>query len=292
MFGYVTIYQKDLSEECMDCYQAYYCGLCQALGQKYGAAARMALSYDMTFAALLLAALYDPPTRTGSGRCAPHPLRRKPRAENDCIDYAADMTVLLAYYNDLDDWQDEHKRSRLWLASQLEPHLEGVRARWPRQCRAVQEQLDRLNTLESAGSTDLDALCGTFGRLLGAVFAREEDFWAPSLRRVGQGLGGFIYLMDAYDDLKRDARHGRFNALADTRRRFGSDDAGFEEACHRLLTQQMAVCAESFELLPILGDSPEGLLLHNTLYAGVWSKYALVRAARGSARKIRLRKRG
>ena len=29
------------------------------MGRKYGTAARMALSYDMTFAALLLTALYD-----------------------------------------------------------------------------------------------------------------------------------------------------------------------------------------------------------------------------------------
>ena len=52
MFGYVTIYQKDLDNAAMDCYQAYYCGLCQSLGRKYGTAARMALSYAMTFAAL------------------------------------------------------------------------------------------------------------------------------------------------------------------------------------------------------------------------------------------------
>lgn len=31
------------------------------------------------------------------------------------------MTVVLAYYNYLDDWQDDHKRSRLRLAKQLEP---------------------------------------------------------------------------------------------------------------------------------------------------------------------------
>ena len=81
----------------MDCYQAYYCGLCQSLGRKYGTAARMALSYDMTFAALLLTALYDPPTQTSQGRCAPHPLRTRPRAVNEFTDYAADMTVVLAY---------------------------------------------------------------------------------------------------------------------------------------------------------------------------------------------------
>lgn len=121
----------------MDCYQAYYCGLCQSLGRKYGTAARMALSYDMTFAALLLTALYDPPTQTSQGRCAPHPLRTRPRAVNEFTDYAADMTVVLAYYNYLDDWRDDHKRSRLRLAKQLKPHLENIRRQWPRQCEAI-----------------------------------------------------------------------------------------------------------------------------------------------------------
>lgn len=87
-------------------------------------------------------------------------------------------------------------------------------------------------------------------------------------------------MMDAYDDLKKDARHGSFNALAATKQAFGSDSAGFEARCHELLTQQMALCAQNFELLPILKDTPEGQLLHNTIYAGVWSKYALVKATR------------
>lgn len=264
----------------MDCYQAYYCGLCQSLGRKYGTAARMALSYDMTFAALLLTALYDPPTQTSQGRCAPHPLRTRPRAVNEFTDYAADMTVVLAYYNYLDDWQDDHKRSRLRLAKQLEPHLENIRRQWPRQCEAIHTKLDELNRLESANSTDLDALCNAFGALLGAVFSPREDFWSPALTQMGRGLGGFIYLMDAYDDLKKDARHGSFNALAATKQAFGSDSAGFEARCRELLTQQMGLCAQNFELLPILKDTPEGQLLHNTIYAGVWSKYALVKATR------------
>ena len=116
--------------------------------------------------------------------------------------------------------------------------------------------------------------------MLGAVFSPREDFWSPALTQMGRGLGGFIYLMDAYDDLKKDARHGSFNALAATKQAFGSDTAGFEARCRELLTQQMALCAQNFELLPILKDTPEGQLLHNTIYAGVWSKYALVKATR------------
>ena len=49
----------------------------------------------------------------------------------------------------------------------------------------------------------------------------------------------------------------------------------------------MALCAENFELLPILKDTPEGQLLHNTIYAGVWCRYALLKAARGRHAKPR-----
>ena len=111
MFGYVTIYRKDLPPEVIDRYQAYYCGLCEALGRRYGAAGRMTLSFDMTFAAVLLSALYDPETVYSTGRCAPHPLKPRPRAANRYVDYAADMSIALAYYNFLDDWQDETKET-------------------------------------------------------------------------------------------------------------------------------------------------------------------------------------
>ena len=43
-------------------------------------------------------------------------------------------------------------------------------------------------------------------------------------------------------------------------------------------------CAQQFEMLPILKDTPEGKLLYNTIYSGVWSKYALVRKHREAKR--------
>lgn len=278
MFGYVTIYRKGLTQEDLDRYQAYYCGLCQALGRRYGMAGRMTLSYDMAFVSILLSALYEPATQFGTGRCAPHPFKPRPRANNEFQSYAADMTVALAYYNYMDNWQDDHHYTSLRQAQKLEPYLAGIRERWPRQCSVITEQLSALNLLEQSGSEDLDALCNAFGSLLGAVFACRDDAWAPVLSAMGRGLGGFIYLMDAYDDLEKDQKKGRFNALRPLADKLPPCE--YEERCHEMLTQQMGLCAQQFELLPILQETPEGKLLYNTIYSGVWSKYALVRKHR------------
>lgn len=278
MFGYVTIYPKGLSPAVRDRYQAWYCGLCRALRERYGATGQLTLSYDMTFIAALLSALYEPPTALSRGRCAPHPFKPRPRAGNEFVAYAADMTIALAYYNFLDDWQDEHKRGSLLLARRLEPHLPVIRERWPAPCAGIETQLRALNELEGAGCRDLDALCGCFGALLGAVLTPRQDVWAPVLAGLGRGLGGFIYLMDAYDDLEKDARRGSFNALAGLAAAL--DAPAFERRCQELLTQQMALCAGNFEMLPILRSSPDGELLYNTLYSGVWGQYELRRAMR------------
>ena len=85
MFGYVTLYRRGLADAEMDRYQAYYCGLCRTLGCRYGRTGQMALSYDMAFVAILLTALYDTPTAFSEGRCVPHPLKKRPRADNELL---------------------------------------------------------------------------------------------------------------------------------------------------------------------------------------------------------------
>ena len=189
MFGYVTIYHKGLEKPELDRYQAYYCGLCRTLGQKYGLPGQLTLSYDLAFIAILHSALYEPETQFSAGRCAPHPIKARPRAANEFLDYAADMTIALAYYNFLDNWQDDHSRASLHQAQKLEPYLAAIRARWPRQTAAITAQLEALNALEKAGSHDLDALCRAFGDLLGAVFA----FIAGIVYKKHKNRGGALW---------------------------------------------------------------------------------------------------
>ena len=60
MFGYIVGHKGSMSREELDRYQAYYCGLCKALEKNYGQLERFGLSFDMTFLALFLSALYEP----------------------------------------------------------------------------------------------------------------------------------------------------------------------------------------------------------------------------------------
>ena len=79
------------------------------------------------------------------------------------------------------------------------------------------------------------------------------------------------------------ARKGQFNALQELHDTLPPTE--FEDRCHELLTQQMGLCAQQFELLPILKETPEGKLLYNTIYSGVWSKYAPIRKHREGKQK-------
>ena len=107
MFGYVTVYEKELKIRDYETYRSYYCGLCSALKKQYGRTGQMLLNYDMTFLLMLLSGLYEPEERSWEGRCAPHPARRHAYTANRFTQYAADMTVLLAWEKAKDDWTDE-----------------------------------------------------------------------------------------------------------------------------------------------------------------------------------------
>ena len=73
MFGYVRPSDGHLTAEDKSRFQAAYCGLCRSLSERHGSVARFTLTYDMTFLAIFLSALYEPAEAHGQMRCLPHP---------------------------------------------------------------------------------------------------------------------------------------------------------------------------------------------------------------------------
>lgn len=264
MFGYVTGNWNELSPEQKDRYGAVYCGICRRLLAQSGNLSRLGLSYDMAFLALLLMSLYEPEETSSKDSCALHPLKSRHWIDNACIRYSADMNVLLGYYNCLDDWQDDRKLSAKLMASFYEKSLPGIAEAYPRQTEAVKTCLSRLSALEKEGCTSPDEPAGVFGTLMGEVLVYQEDLWAPTLRKMGEGLGRFIYLMDAVMDYDRDKRKKEYNPLLSMG--LPRDPERWEE----YLVLAMAGATAEFEKLPLVQDKA---LLDNILYSGVWVSY-------------------
>ena len=264
MFGYVTASVKELTAEQKRRYNAVYCGICRRIRVQSSQIARLGLSYDMAFLALLLMSLYEPEEEGGSRACGLHPVKPKPWIDNRFIRYAADMNVALAYYNFLDDWRDDGKIGAKWMAEAFGKHYQAIEEQYPRQCGAVREGIRRLNELEAAGCPNPDEPAGVFGELMAELFVYEEDLWSPVLRNMGRALGRFIYLLDAAVDYDQDKRKGKYNPYLAMG--MEKDRARWEE----YLVLTMGRCTASFEMLPLVQDKA---LLDNILYSGVWVNY-------------------
>ena len=94
MFGYVTASMRELTKEQQRRYGAVYCGICRRIREQSGQLARLGLSYDMAFLAMLLMSLYEPEEESGKKACNLHSIKPRPWVDNEYIRYAADMNEI------------------------------------------------------------------------------------------------------------------------------------------------------------------------------------------------------
>jgi hypothetical protein len=272
MFGYVTANTKELTKDQRQRYNAIYCGICRRIRANASQAARLGLSFDMAFLALLLMSLYEPEETSGDRACAIHPLQKRSWVDNEYVSYAADMNVALAYFKANDDIADDGKLSAKLLSGIFGKNLPPIREKYPRQCDAMERCIRELTALERENCGNPDLPAGCFGQLMGELLVYREDFWAPTLRELGQALGRFIYLLDAMADYRRDSKQNKYNP-------FLAMGTGPDiEKWETWLVLEMARCTEYFEKLPLVQDKP---LLDSILYSGVWMEFERLRPRKG-----------
>lgn len=268
MFGYVVVNKPELKIREFDEYRGFYCGLCHSLKERYGRSGQITLNYDLNFLAILLTALYEPETKKDFARCIIHPLSKHLEYHNEYIDYCADMTILLSYYKCLDDWNDERKwisRAEMQL---LNKKVADLRDKYPKQAQCVQEELDKISQFEKNNEKDIDTVANATGRMMGTIFCYKDDEWKKTLYEIGFYLGKYIYLIDAWEDVRKDIKTGNFNLFKEK-----AQEKTFHDDVYDLLEMMMADCTAAFETLPIFDYRD---ILRNILYSGVWTKRELI----------------
>lgn len=254
MFGYVRIFKPELKMGEYDHYKGVYCTLCKRLGKRYGTVARLTLSYDFTFVALIYAALADSCTGWKKGRCVYNPLKKCLYCgETAAVDTAADYAMLLLYYKLCDNVADESGfkrfgarllRGLLSRAHKKAAALHPDEEEWVKTYLARQQELETrtVSTDEAAEPTAV-----LTGKLLSSKATEEKT--RRVLDRLGYCIGRFVYLADAADDLEKDRKKGGFNPLLPLYEKEGQ--AAVNAFVQASLTGTVSEAKAAYELLEI-----------------------------------------
>lgn len=259
-------------------YKAVYCGLCRAMGKRYGFLARFTLNYDFTFLTMALAH-GAAPCQISPGRCPAHPFRKRKMCRSmPALELAADESLILSCQKLRDDVADRGffrgLPPRLAALVLRRAYRKAAAAR-PEFDRKVTECLDELHAMERERVASMDRPADTFARILQAAAPDTGD--GVRDRALGQMLyhvGRWIYLIDAWDDLEQDVRSGGYNPID---ARFGGKPEEHIQEIRTTLLHSRNLAAAAYELAK--AERWDGIL-SNILYLGLPAVEELVLTGR------------
>ncbi len=213
MFGYVNVLKDELKVKDYMIFRSYYCGLCHALGKSCSQSARLGLSFDMTFLALLLSALSKDSIQTKESVCMAHPFSKRKFVISDrAIDYAANASSILYYNKMKDDWHDEHSLKAFLGMIIYRRAYKKASSRYPELSKSINEKLRELDLLEKQRTSEIDLVADCFARITEELFS--PDFIGENKRPaawLGYNIGRWIYVIDAFSDIEKDLKRKSYN---------------------------------------------------------------------------------
>lgn len=251
MFGYIRPVRAELLVKEADFYDAVYCGLCRYGGKHVSRFTRFLLNYDFTALALLRISLGKQTVSVERTLC-PYKMKKKPTVvSEEAYDYVCSAFGLFAYYKWRDDVADARSpfvRLCKRCFSPLFSHIRkrALRSGFPEEL--IREPIGELHALEDAGCDSPDRAADCFGRLMKQVASHGLEGKEKAIaEQCGYHVGRFVYLIDAYDDLKEDEKQGSYNPFL---KRYGTAEEAIRHGGEIRLTLEdsMRVFSRSFAL--------------------------------------------
>lgn len=277
MFGYVMPCKMELKVKDYEKFKAYYCGLCLAIKNEFGNLPRFALNYDMTFLAILLDSLNNENLDFVVSKCIAHPLKKRAKIVNcAALNYAAFCNISLTYFKLLDNVQDDESKSNKILSIFLKKYTKTNDSTNIKILNYMEEKLDLLNQIENNENLNsIDEISHIFADLTAYIICEyvDDDKLKNNLYNLGYNLGRFIYLIDAYDDLKKDMEENKFNPI---NKCFNNDNLPYEELINlirdRIEFNLIMSAQSSYDSLMALDLCKNKDLLTNILELGLMEK--------------------
>lgn len=254
------------------------------MGKVSGQASRLTLSFDFVFLCLIRAVATGENFTSSTGTCIAHPLKKRQYIEScDPLRYCAAAAAYLTEKKLHDDVTDEKgfKRAAAVCVSPAAARMTRLadkNACVPSLKEKIAKSLEKLSALEREGCVSIDLPAETFGQLTADVFSyglppREARICAE----IGRGVGKFIYVCDACDDLYDDFKKKRFNPIIS----LGGEDVLKEKNGKLIMSEEFGEgmltaanlslhrCAAAAELLCDEAPPDAAAIIRNIIYLGM-----------------------
>jgi hypothetical protein len=236
------------------------------LGKNYGLISRFTLNYDFTFLTLLNMSLKDGCDHFKTKGCTFNPLKKcNYCTDTDAFSMPAAAAMIMSYYKLLDNIEDEKGLKKLGFLM-LKPFLKSAdnkaKKQYPQVEKIVCDYITEQAVLEKQNCQEIDKIADPTAKALSQILMLCSDDKSQQrvLERLGYCLGRYIYLLDAFCDLKDDIKNGSYNVLKNKP----------QAEVNEYIKSQIYFCineaAKAFELLDIKKYKS---ILGNIIYLGL-----------------------
>lgn len=272
MFGYVKCDKPEMKVKEYETYKGIYCSLCKAMTKHFGLISSFTLNYDIAFLVLMRLSFACVTPHFEKGRCVFNPAKGCNYCKNadSELKYAAAVSMMM-FYRKIKDNIDDSPFFRRLLMYLILPYaaLKNKKAEkfFPEAGKIIRDAMQRQAEAEKSGTDSPDKAAHESADALGRILALGLSDKKSSIYRFGYGVGKWVYLCDAADDIKSDLKSNSYNVFVNMLSLGKGDEISEGDffVIERCLNMSCAFTAESFEEIENKTLVP---IVENIIYGG------------------------
>ncbi len=271
MFGYVKINKPELKVKEYELYRGLYCSLCKSLGKHFGVLSRLTLSYDITFLLLARLSFSKSVPSFKKGHCPFNPQKKCNYCinEDENLRYAAAISMFLFYFKVKDNIEDSpfYKKLLIYLILPLAAFwFKRAKKMYPEIAEEIALSMKKQREIEKGKTASSDKAAHESADILGKIMCYGFSDKSDEIYRFGYGIGKFVYLCDASDDIEKDIKQKSYNCFVLKYKLTSAPDERVKEEIKAILNMSAALAAEAFSKTESKTLEP---IVENIIYDGL-----------------------
>lgn len=270
MFGYVRINKPEMKVKEYEAYRGIYCSVCKAMRKNFGILSALTLSYDITFLALMRLSFSGKKPDFKGGRCPYNPSKKCNYCTNceEDFRYAAAVSMMMLYFKIKDNIEDGSFFRRLVMYIIL-PYAffkyKKAKKLYGEAAAIIEESMKNQALTEKSDSDSTDTAAHSSADALGRILSYSLEEGQGNIYRFGYGIGKWVYLCDALDDIEKDIKKNNYNVFVKKYNLTHSPDEEVREEIRKSLNMSLALVCEAYENTENTTLKP---IVENIIYEG------------------------